>query len=565
MRKAYLLLLSVLLSLSVGIKAQTIVLSESFENGMPATWTQENVVGEQMWTVEPGDAYPYPEGAFSGTKRVALRNGTEQTIGYKTRLVTPVMALSKVYQPILRFAYASARWTSDFDTLCVYYRTDAKEDWKVLKQYTSYQNEWTTEMLVLPGVNDSYQLAFEGSDNMGRGIVLDSIQVRSMPECTVPHDLYVLNMVGGTATLGWQASLDANYFQIVLTTVAINPDTLDQVAAENVTLNYNMEADSSTYLARNLVPGQYYWLYVRSLCDKENSDWGSYAFRMNATAQIPYSENFNNFAYTAGKVSRMPAWTYGGTSGQPFIPTNAASLSGYALDGYCLAFAEQNDCDKNIPSRYVSYAVTPELVGASVKDCQMSFIATVADATGLRKFASAIIVGVVTEPDDINTFVPIDTCYVWGRGFEEKVVNFSKYAGNGHYIAFLSDFAMPNRIFIDNLKVYTSRSHAMVKKLYVAPKDTEVTLSWDAVDGAIGYNVAVTASPVTIPVEMVAHQENVTGTSCTLTGLEAGRCWNTPYYAYVQVVYADGTSDWSFYQAFTTILHASFHFLFGNR
>ena len=73
---------------------------ESFEEGIPTTWTQEQVFGDIKWVVESGDL-SRPNGAVKGTHRVAFRNNSRQTTGAITRLITPVMDLSKVFQPIL--------------------------------------------------------------------------------------------------------------------------------------------------------------------------------------------------------------------------------------------------------------------------------------------------------------------------------------------------------------------------------------------------------------------------------------------------------------------------------
>ena len=44
------------------------ILNESFEEGIPSTWTQENVSGNVNWVVETGGNYP--KGAYFGEKRL---------------------------------------------------------------------------------------------------------------------------------------------------------------------------------------------------------------------------------------------------------------------------------------------------------------------------------------------------------------------------------------------------------------------------------------------------------------------------------------------------------------
>lgn len=102
MKKKLLVLLIAVVAIIVNLGAQTIVLSESFEKGIPAGWTQESVFGDQKWVTEPlvsGESLLYPDGAVSGLGRALLRNTIGESKGYKTRLITPVMNLDTVFQP----------------------------------------------------------------------------------------------------------------------------------------------------------------------------------------------------------------------------------------------------------------------------------------------------------------------------------------------------------------------------------------------------------------------------------------------------------------------------------
>ena len=120
MRKGlFTLILAIVSGACTWVHAQTIVLSESFENGMPAGWTQETVIGSTSWTTEASavGTLLYPEGTASGIGRAVLRNETGETQGFKTRLITPWMNLDTVFQPILRYYHAQVKWTGDIDTL----------------------------------------------------------------------------------------------------------------------------------------------------------------------------------------------------------------------------------------------------------------------------------------------------------------------------------------------------------------------------------------------------------------------------------------------------------------
>jgi hypothetical protein len=79
------------LSLSVSLFAQQYgqALKEDFENGIPNDWKQEIVSDQLSWTVESGDLN-FPNGAFTGTKRVAFRNVSGVTKNASASLVSPV-------------------------------------------------------------------------------------------------------------------------------------------------------------------------------------------------------------------------------------------------------------------------------------------------------------------------------------------------------------------------------------------------------------------------------------------------------------------------------------------
>ena len=101
MRKFYLIfIVHCALSIIYSLNAQdkTVILFEDFENGIPTTWSQDKIIGDYDWVVESGDL-KNPEGAFSGSKRLAFRNNSNQTSGNVTRLILPEMDLSSIFHP----------------------------------------------------------------------------------------------------------------------------------------------------------------------------------------------------------------------------------------------------------------------------------------------------------------------------------------------------------------------------------------------------------------------------------------------------------------------------------
>ena len=179
-----------------------------FEQGLPDGWTQEHVSGSVDWIAETGG--DYPAGAADGQGRVALRNTTEQTQGFVTRLVTPAMDLSNMTLPILIFSHAQEHNLGDVDELRVYYRTSASSDWILLEEggvFTDRVRTWETDTIVLSGSSRTYQIAFEGTDKFGRGVVLDKVQVRPIPTCTDPQLTLINENTSSSFRVNWMASL----------------------------------------------------------------------------------------------------------------------------------------------------------------------------------------------------------------------------------------------------------------------------------------------------------------------------------------------------------------------
>ncbi len=578
MRKTFLCLFVALMAMTATLRAQEIIpsLNESFESGIPSTWTQECVSGDAKWATELGATATNPAGAVAGEYRAYLRNQSGETKGYKTRLISPVMNLEDVYQPILRFYRAQVKWTGDFDTLRVLYKNEEKGNWKLLAEYAAPCPTWTKEQFDLPQATAYYQICFEGSEHMGRGIVLDSVLVRPKPQCTVPHDLSVTNMGEKAVTLNWIASYDANDYQIILakSDIVFDIDTVDieQAKAKGIIVRDVMVGSGKKfqYRFKNLETKCNYVAYVRSLCDLENSDWGVYQFFMKSMKQIPYKENFD-MEEMPGKLGRLDEWGYGSNTGKynPFINRHQTVTDArlYVRSGTAMCFTGDNNVGNGFdiePGQYV-YAVTPEVYDSvagdnfRIQDCQARFWLSLGTYGSRRQMARGMIVGLAEDPNDPTTFTPLQTISLWKYAtYEEFTVSFENYKGDGRYIVFLSYFDKPNQIYLDDL---TIEKRPAVKKVYginVVPMDTTATVTWD--DVAINYNVRIseveTEKPDTLQNAQIVASGEVNTPSFFTDKLQPF----VKYYAYVQAVGGEWSNAYEFRTACTGSRTMSFGF-----
>ena len=569
MKKRLLNLWIAAVAATVVLNAQTILINDGFENGIQDTvWTQEYVLGHTPWGVEGGDDLAYPSTAFQGSHRAYLRNTTGETQGYVTRLVSKVMDLSprKVYQPELTFWYANPKWTSDRDTLRVLYRTSTNGKWKQIAEYSSGVSMWEKVNMTLPEVGPTYQIAFEGKDNLGRGIVLDSVLLRSAPECTVPHDLYISNKGANRVNVAWSASYDASQFEIVISRDTINPDSLEYISEDLIAAHtfvhgliknqtFTLESDMS------------YLVYVRSLCGNESSDWSSrpgtgepYGFTVRPTQQIPY---YCDFSVPSAKKNEqwLEEWYYGNSMGtqNPYMNSKVTSSTTLGYYSYnkstAMVFSGGTNASTPIGAGNYVFAATPALADTTndqfhITQCQVHFWSTVYTYTG-RQYGRSLIVGVMDDPSDITTFRPVDTVSVWGnKTFQENIVSLESYRGNGAYVAFVSDFDRQNLFYIDDVTIEYRPEVNKVTKITVNPRDTYADISWEG--NAASYNVLVTnaeVDPSNPTAAAIVDQATVNTNSYRCEALEADHSWNAPYYVYVQ---AEG-KDWSYRYPFVTL------------
>ena len=577
MKKFFLCLLMSLIGMFYSVEAQTIAFEDGFESGDFSTkygdWIQEAVVGNTAWQIESaGPDLEYPSTVLFGNRRAYLRNTTGETQGYVTRLITPVMRLDTVYQPMLSFWYANPKWTADRDTLRVLYKDAPKADWKLLREFSTAQANWQKVEMTLPMYSEAYQIAFEGKDNLGHGIVLDSVIVRSTPECTVPHDVIVNNLGAGLVNIAWTASWDANKFEVIVTKYVIDPDTISKIPADQLAFHDSTKTGLQQNIDAQLVSGEYYYVFVRSICDGENSAWNNpkgYYFRVKATKNVPYYYDCN-MPYEPGVARRDLEWTWRNdlpsTAQSTFVPfinvgVEPKDLGKYSKDATtAICFnGYPFKIETPFPADRYCYVASPALADTlnpnfALNQCQVRFWSTVYIYTG--NYAHSIIVGAMVDPEDFNSFVPVDTISVWGTStFQENIVDFSSYQGDGNYIAFVSNFDTQNIIFIDDIYVEYRNDVQKPTNISVNPRGTKADITWQST--ASTFNLVITNEEVdpakATTAQIVVRENGITGHSYHCEALEADHSWNRPYFVYVQAVGADTVSAWSYRYPFVTI------------
>lgn len=253
----------------------TIPYDEGFESGvMPPCWAQN---GAWTWRVGVGDRQP-TTGSHTGSHNILI---TSDTYEGTSKLITPKINLSNLSVAQLSFWHIQRSWAGDNDKLKIYYRTSEVSPWVLLVTYTDAIENWTEEILTLPNVNATYQLAFEFQAGWGNGVGLDDIHIEAPATCT-----HVLNLTAtatsGSVTLEWTDTHNTG------ATYTVYNANSGNVLATNISGN--------TYTVAGLAPATNYQFSVVANCSATES---STAVTISVQTDcgvfsIPFHENFNS-------------------------------------------------------------------------------------------------------------------------------------------------------------------------------------------------------------------------------------------------------------------------------
>jgi len=243
--------------------------------------------------------------------------------------------------------------------------------------------------------------------------------------CIAPN-VVVTDFTDEEITIAWVAGDQETSWEVEYKTA----DTTDWTSAGTVT--------STTYTFTGLTSSTNYNIRVRSVCSStEFSTWSNVnAFTVCEYINVPYSENFET-ATGNGSSHFIDCWFRGTNYSTQYPYTSSTQASGtYSLYFYGT-------------SAYYSYAATPRFADDVVMDSLVVSFDLFATSSGY-----SIEFGVMTDPSNYNTFVPLGTfpvqiSYIWNN-YEITTAN---YSGNGRYLAFRIPQWGTSYMYVDNIVV----------------------------------------------------------------------------------------------------------------
>ena len=302
-------------------------------------------------------------------------------------------------------------------------------------------------------------LAPQPVSGMNYGYV-DDIMVDLMPSCPKPTNLTVSNLTTTSLDLNWVENGTAGNWVVEygLSGFTQGTGTAVQVQGTPGTTITGLSASTT------------YDFYVRADCGGGDvSGWTSLSVTTlcDAVTTLPFTENFDNYG-TGTATAYPPCWfkysTYTASAALPYC-----SATNYQGTGSLYLYVAT--------SGTYNMAITPAFDNTiPVNTLQATFMYRASNST------DRLIVGVMSDPTNPNTFVPVDTIYPASSAstWVERMVNFSHYTGTGQHIVFMNHYTTTNcYTYVDNLVIEHIPTCPKPSHLTVSnPTTSSLTLGW---------------------------------------------------------------------------------------
>ena len=350
-------------------------------------------------------------------------------------------------------------------------------------------------------------------------LYIDNLSVDYSPSCARPTNLSVVSATNNDVTLKWNNDTNITSWRV-------------EYGEKNFTLGEgdSQTADDTLYTVTGLEPNKQYDFYVYAICSDETESYVSnkatVKTKCDPVMELPYVENFDSCG--TGTSAFPDCWLSRKSSSSAYVYPN----SSYNVTTPASLYFSTS------PSYGPVYAIMPAFSGEyPISTLAMQFKYRPESTTNCR-----MIVGVMTNPDSVNTFVPVDTLEATSASWQNMEVNFANYEGDGQYIAFrynreggTSTSTGTYYACIDNLYVTLAPQCGKPDSVAIADYRSDyVTLKWAEDEEVSSWRIEYGPKGFALG---EGEEELVSENPSTISGLEP----STEYDFYVYSVCADGS------------------------
>lgn len=530
--------------------------SENFEttavSGVPSCWSNYfNTASVTSYPTVYGDV----ASSYQSTKCIRFYNQT-YTAGDQYLILPAVnTTLHTLNMLSLSFKYKfSTIPSSTTPTLVVGVMTDPADisTFTTVQTITATGTNYQTAGIDLAAYTGSGQyLAIKMPHVAGSGgpfgpgtnfyVYVDDVTLDLPASCVRPSDLVVSNVASTSAHVSWNATTANSYI------VEYGPANFVIGSGTQMTVTTN--AANLT----NLSASTHYDVYVKGICagadTSANSFVTSFATSCGELTILPLNENFDTYtATTSTATENLPTcWTRinTGTSnvGCPIIYSGSSFAHSGNNSLYFYSVSSSGGSDQ--------YAIMPPISTTAhpMNTLTMTFYMRVRQGLGITNYS--LQVGVMTNPSDATSFVPVQSFTVSSQTYAAYDVDFSSFTGAGNYIAFKmapANNAMAMGLHIDDIQLSAAATCPRPSAVTVnTVTHSQASISWTDTTSS-SWEVQYGLSGFTAGTSMGTSVQSSTP-SATITSLFS----DTPYDVYVRSNCSDGShSAWSLVVGFRT-------------
>ena len=350
---------------------------------------------------------------------------------------------------------------------------------------SSYEYEYIET--TFDGLADAQAIAIRYSSNAFYSVdtYLDDITVMVAPSCSKPQAVSVRNTTSNGTTV---VIVDTNAVMNYHLMLVLGNDTV-----------YNQAVtDTVVSITGILTPGNYYTIYVSSLCEDETETSaisGTFNTECEAIASLPYTENFENWP-VGSSAPFNPCWAKGNSNGGSYPAVSTESNNKY------LYFSIYNG--------YV-YAIMPTIdESITISSLELSFDARYDYSSG------RILVGLVdtlayAAGTAIDTIAELD---ITSGVYNTEYVSFGEYQGEKRYIILLcSGNNNTNSVYVDNMNLHLIPNCPRPENIEGTVDGTSITYVWSGEAQSYEYRLLASGTG------NVVATETVSDTTVTVTDL----------------------------------------------
>jgi hypothetical protein len=354
--------------------------------------------------------------------------------------------------------------------------------------------DWTRKELVIPEGQHTIKWTYYKDymvDDLEDCGWIDNIMYLSNADqnnnCPVPKNLSVSEITANSAQIQWNADIDPISWTIEYGE-GINQPPLpdDQITT---TISYLKD-----FLLTQLEAGTDYSVRIKANCGSgEDGDWEYYTFRTESDPiNLPIEEDFDNVT-----TPNLPSnWFQTGINNYSVNTNNWTSLS---YPNASVLTASPNS---------EAILVSPEINQSLSSGLRINFktYSYHSNAYYSSYFAPVIIVGTMSDPNDPETFTPVQTIDLYRntsqREWFEITVFLSDYYGNDKHIAFkgmdMNNYYFNPQFYLDDIIIEEIPDVPEPTNLMASGIDDNSVMltwfdnayatSWEVVHGSPGFN-----------------------------------------------------------------------------